>query len=157
MGPSSLALRPLPWGWAHHKGPSVEPLVAVNGSSARPQTSPASTWLLAPPLPASTSAVSLAQRTELGGGRGACSEPDRTLPDKPPLSGRRCWCSQPRASVEKCLVLSFGSLLRLLCHNGSPVVRGSEASFRRAGRGGPGSHATQQQEVARSQMKSDCF
>lgn len=71
MGPSSLALRPLPRGWARHKGLSREPSAALTRSLARPQTRPASTWLLAPPSPASTSALSLAQRTELGGGGGS--------------------------------------------------------------------------------------
>lgn len=44
------SLYPCPWGWGHHKGLSIEPLTALNQSLARPQTSPALTWLLTPPL-----------------------------------------------------------------------------------------------------------
>lgn len=62
----------------------MEPLTALNQPSAHPQTSPVLTGCSPHAWPVGTSALSLAQRTELGRGRGAWSEPDITLPNKPP-------------------------------------------------------------------------
>lgn len=44
------SLYPGPWGGAHHKGLSMEPLPALNESLAYPQTSPALMWQLSPPV-----------------------------------------------------------------------------------------------------------